>query len=69
MHFQLMPVANRKCWMIGMTLIWLRSRKSSSNSSWLVQLRIKFDLKTKMPAAKIGKISSVSKPMILSNRR
>lgn len=66
---QLIPAANKKCWMMGMTLTCERSAKSSSYSSWLVQLRIRLLLKTKIPAAKMGSISSVSKPIILSQSK
>ena len=58
--------AKTKCWITSITLTGLRSSKSFSNSSWLVQYRMRLALKTNIPAARLGKISKVSKPIILS---
>ena len=45
-----------------------KSSKRPCLISHLVQFRMRLALKTKIPAARIGKISKVAKPIILSFR-
>lgn len=63
---QFTPAANKKCCKIGVTFSCDRSVNNSSNSSWVVQLTIRFARKEKMPAAIIDRISRLSKPKIRS---